>query len=289
MNFLSHNNLATGPTSYIHCDSTLVCHTGKLIRSDIICWDEHRKVKLAVGRGLYNIYNSPSVNFDKRVVDSVLRGASNFTPGADAIVWAMNNITQLKYHMLDSPSKRSTRLLNEVIATEQLRNQGSEQTTICGLRMEDFISRMEEGDGMYIKDVLQIKVLRANKNGTSTCAIPPQRLFIGNPLNQVFHGGGEPTSITLSLTISTMSTPLISLPFLSHMSVSIDFCLLFLFPVRYDMLSHYSSFSINVTDFHIVYIVQSTFTLDYYCYSYNTHHSQIVIRGIYVIHRYTAE
>lgn len=33
---------------------------GKLIRADMICWNSEKTRKIAIGRGLYNVYNSPS-------------------------------------------------------------------------------------------------------------------------------------------------------------------------------------------------------------------------------------
>jgi uncharacterized protein (TIGR00369 family) len=52
--------LRPAPLEDIICEASVVdvSDGGRLIRSDIICWNATKKIKIAKGRGLYNIYNA---------------------------------------------------------------------------------------------------------------------------------------------------------------------------------------------------------------------------------------
>jgi len=46
------------PADTMHCDAEVVSFKKTLIRSDIVCWNKDRTVKIAIGRALYSQYNS---------------------------------------------------------------------------------------------------------------------------------------------------------------------------------------------------------------------------------------
>jgi len=46
------------PAETMHCEAEVVSFKKSLIRSDIVCWNHDRTVKIAIGRALYSQYNS---------------------------------------------------------------------------------------------------------------------------------------------------------------------------------------------------------------------------------------
>ena len=48
--------LNPAPCEEIHFDAVVAHKTNKLIRVDVVCWNNKRDKKIAIGRGLFNIY-----------------------------------------------------------------------------------------------------------------------------------------------------------------------------------------------------------------------------------------
>jgi len=46
------------PADTMHCDAEVVSFKKTLIRTDIVCWNKDRTVKIAIGRALYSQYKS---------------------------------------------------------------------------------------------------------------------------------------------------------------------------------------------------------------------------------------
>ena len=50
--------LRPAPAENLICDAEVIHEGGKLIRADVVVWDLDKKKKVAVGRGVYNVYSS---------------------------------------------------------------------------------------------------------------------------------------------------------------------------------------------------------------------------------------
>ncbi len=81
--------LSPAPLEDIICDAHVAHKGDKFVRADIVCWNADRSIKLAIGRALYNIYQSPLTKGGpiKRFVQDAREHASDDTARIGVKIW----------------------------------------------------------------------------------------------------------------------------------------------------------------------------------------------------------
>lgn len=155
------------------CESKIAHRGAKMIRTDITCWNAARTEKIAIGRGLFNVYESKT-NFGilTPILIPILKTFSE-------PLWVL----QLYKMAVDIKCQVRHALLQRKTVTKT----SEDQILLKSLDKATF-RILAERHSEYCNDILGLK-LEHSLSGKITMSLPPKLYLTGNPNAPCLHGG----------------------------------------------------------------------------------------------------
>jgi uncharacterized protein (TIGR00369 family) len=168
------------------CEANIVHKGGMVIRTDMICWNESKTIKIASGRGLYNIYTNPLMK--KAGLANTFNETLQALPGEystrllkvviDWVTWIRG---------VKSQGKASRQAGELVVSDETAKFHEIPRDSSLSITNEKTI-RILERYCSFSQDVLGVRVAFASPDRL-IMTLPFKRDFIGNPSLPCLHGG----------------------------------------------------------------------------------------------------
>lgn len=163
--------LSPAPCEDMICDALVLHQSNHLIRTDMVCWNSSRTKKIAIARGLYNIYPMKILRKYQSIISRLFQ---TFPASVLSLLGSVGNLNIIMHRMFHTKSS---------IPPQQVSASG-----MTGPHHKESFCDMITNLTPYGRSILGVQV-ETVEPGKLTLRMPFKSIFTGNPMTPCLHGG----------------------------------------------------------------------------------------------------
>jgi acyl-coenzyme A thioesterase PaaI-like protein len=207
IDFISPVAIPTNPShsSYVICEAESIADDEKFIRTDIVCYSADRSQKLAVGRGMYNVYLSPIRKKNNPIVRSYLALGRkypalmhNIVGVAEYIAWLRLTYFPRPYSNTKTPKPRDLHIGHQLCLSLQSHGSAANDSASSAIvaNASDIAKFSTDlmGHDNVMNNIFKMEIVSL-KPGDITMRLPFADILLGNMFVPCLHGGVTATAV----------------------------------------------------------------------------------------------